>query len=310
MDRLTSLEAFVLIVETGTFSRAAARMHLSPAMVTAHISKLEDRLGVRLLNRTTRRVDLTEEGRQFLEHARTVLDAMSTAENAVRPGSGRLVGRVHIDAPASVGHAFIVPALAALRQQHPDIIIDLSLGDRGTVFRTDGYDILLRVGEAPYASWFLHPLGVTRLLCFASPDYLAGHGIPQSPEDLSDHRCLLYASGEAAGGSPWAFAQEGRQIRIRPPASFTFNDGAAIMAAARAGLGIAQNMEMLARDPLRRGELAPVLEAWTAAPVPVTLMCAKDRHQLPHVKAVMEFLAEQIDWGVELKRLSPRASQG
>lgn len=298
MDRLTSLEAFVLIVETGTFTRAAARMQLSPAMVTAHIAKLEDRLGVRLLHRTTRRVDLTEEGRQFLDHARVVLDAMSTAENAVRPGSGRLVGRVHIDAPASVGHAYIVPALKALRRQHPDIVIDLSLGDRGTVFRVDGYDILLRVGEAPFTSWHSHPLGSTRLLCFASPDYLAAYGVPQSPEELNHHRCILYASGEAAGGSPWAFAQEGRQFRIRPPASFTFNDGAAITAAARAGLGIAQNMEMLARVPISQGQLALVLEAWTAAPVPVLLMCAKDRHRLPHVKAVMDYLAEQVDWGL------------
>lgn len=298
MDRLTSLEAFVLIVETGNFTRAAARMQLSPAMVTAHIAKLEERLGVRLLNRTTRRVDLTEEGRQFLIHARTVLDAMSTAENAVSPGSGRLVGRVHIDAPASVGHAFIVPALAALRQQHPDINIDLSLGDRGTVFRTDGYDILLRVGEEPFTNWFMHRLGATLLPCFASPDYLASHGIPRSPEELSQHQCILYASGEATGGSSWAFSQEGRQIRIRPPASFTFNDGAAITAAACAGLGIAQNLELLARSPLSQGKLVTVLEEWSAAPVPVLLMCSKDRHRLPHVKAVIEFLVEQIDWGL------------
>lgn len=299
MDRLTGLEVFVNIVETGSFTRAAARMRLSPAMVTTHMTKLEERLGVRLLSRTTRRVDLTEEGRQFLEQARHVLSAVTTAENSVKPGGGGLVGRVRIDAPASVGHAFIVPALSAFRRLHPDIVVDLSLGDRGTVFRADGFDILLRVGEAPFAGWATRSLGTTRLLCLASPAYLAAHGTPQVPEDINGHRCILYASVEAPGGNPWTFSRQGRQIRIRPPASFTFNDGAAITEAARAGLGIAQNMEMLAGDLLLRGDLVPVLEAWTGPPMSVVLMSARDRHALPHVRAVMDFLAEQIDWRLD-----------
>lgn len=298
MDRLTGLEAFVNIVETGSFTRAAARMRLSPAMVTAHIARLEERLEVRLLNRTTRRVDLTEEGRQFLEHARTVLQAVTTAENSVKEGGGGLVGRVRVDAPASVGHDFIVPALAAFRHLYPDIVIDLSLGDRGTVFRADGFDILVRVGEAPFAGWMTRILGTTRLLCVASPAYLAAHGTPQVPEDLNAHRCILYASVEAPGGNPWSFSRQGKPLRIRAPASFTFNDGSAIAEAARAGLGIAQNLEMLARKLITRGELLPVLERWTGPAMPVALMSAQDRYRLPHVRAVMDFLAEHIDWGL------------
>lgn len=295
MDRLTAMEAFVAVAELGSFTRAAARMRMSAAMMTLHIARLEERLGVRLFNRTTRRVDLTEDGRNLLDRARAALHAFALAENALKPGSG-LTGRVRIDAPASVGHAFVVPALEAFHRLHPDIVIDLSLGDRGTVFRADGFDILLRVGEAPLSGWITVPLGKTRLVCLAAPDYLERQGTPATPEELNDHRCILYASVEAPGGSPWDFLQNGKRLRIRPPAAFTFNDGAAIMAMTRAGLGIAQNLEMLAHGELQSGQLQPVLEAWTAQALPVSLMSAQDRYALPYVRAAMDFLAERIDW--------------
>jgi len=295
MDRLTAMEAFVAVAELGSFSRAAARMRMSAAMMTLHVARMEEKLGVRLFNRTTRRVDLTEDGRQLLDHARAALHAFTLAENALKPGGG-LTGRVRIDAPASIGHAFIVPALESFHRLYPDIVVDLSLGDRGTVFRADGFDILLRVGEAPLSGWITVPLGTTRLVCLAAPDYLGRHGTPATPEDLNEHRCILYASVEGAGGNPWSFTQNGRRVRIRPPAAFTFNDGAAIMATTCAGLGIAQNLEMLAHEELRTGRLRPLLQDWTTASLQVVLMSAKDRYALPYVRATMDFLAERMDW--------------
>ena len=289
------MEAFVAVAELGSFTRAAARIRMSAAMMTLHIARLEEKLGVRLFNRTTRRVDLTEDGRQLLDRARAAIQAFALAENALKPGGG-MTGRVRIDAPASIGNGFIVPALEPFQRLYPDIVIDLSLGDRGTVFRADGFDILLRVGEAPLAGWITVPLGATRLICLAAPGYLEQHGTPATPEDLNDHRSILYASVEAPGGDPWSFAQNGKRLRMRPPAAFTFNDGAAIMAAARAGLGIAQNLEMLAQEELRSGQLRPVLESWTTQTAQVVLMSAKDRYALPHVRAAMDFLSGRIDW--------------
>lgn len=297
MDRLTAIEAFVAVADTGSFTRAAARMRISAAMMTVHIARLEEHLGTRLFNRTTRRVDLTEEGRIFLPHAHTALAAIASAQDAVRPGKG-LSGRVRIDAPASIGHAFILPALEEFHRLHPDIVVDLTLGDRGTVFRIDGFDIVMRVGEARIAGWVTLPLGETRQFCLASPAYLERHGAPSHPDQVAGHRCILYASVETPGGAPWAFRVDNRLHRVRPPAVFTFNDGAAIMAATRAGLGIAQNLEMLARRDLREGHLLPVLLDYATAPVPIVLMSAKERHALPHVRAAMDFLSTRVDWNL------------
>ena len=298
MDRLSAMEAFVAVAEAGSFTRAATRMRISTAMMTLHVSRLEQHLGVRLFNRTTRRVDLTEDGRQLLGHARAALDAYATAEKALLPGGG-LTGRVRVDAPASVGHAFIVPALAEFRRQFPDIILDLSLGDRGTFFRVDGFDIVMRTGEAPMSGWLTVPLGKTRLLCLAAPSYVAEHGLPATPEELEAHRCILYASVETSAQHPWTFWNEGRRVRVRPPAAFTFNDGGAIMATARAGLGIAQNLEMLARPDLDAGLLVPVLSHMARPDLSVVLMGERDRLALPHVRAVLDFLRNAIDWRLE-----------
>lgn len=298
MDRLTALEAFIAVAEARSFTRAAAHMRLSTAMMTLHISRLEQHLGARLFNRTTRRVDLTEDGRHLLDHARAAVGAYAAAERALHPSQG-LSGRVRLDAPASVGHAFIVPALAEFHRLHPDIVLDLTLGDRGTLFRLDGFDIVLRIGETPMSGWQSAAVGHTRLICLASPAYLEGHVTPTTPDDIGRHRCILYASVEEPGGHPWAFTVDGRTVRLRPPAAFSFNDGAAIMAATRAGLGISQNLEMLARRDLAQGTLVPVLPNMASAPLPVMLTGAKDRLALPYVRAVLDFMVERIAWDLE-----------
>lgn len=206
MDRLTSLEAFRAVAETGSFTRAAQRLRISTAMMTLHIRRLEEHLGISLFHRTTRRVDLTEDGRRFLGHATGVLEAFAAAEQALRPGNA-VAGRVLLDVPASMGHAFIVPALPQLNALYPEITLDLSLGDRGMVFRIDGFDIVLRTGPAPQSGWHSSQLGRTKLICMASPAYLEQHGTPQTAEELYAHRCILYASVEAPGGNPWVITQ-------------------------------------------------------------------------------------------------------
>jgi len=298
MDRLTAMEAFVAVSETGSFTRAALRMRLSTPMVTLHVRRLEDHLGVTLFNRSTRRVDLTEEGRQFLSYARATLDAYATAEMVLRPGAG-IAGRVRLDAPSSIGHSFIVPALGSFQRINPRIALDLSLGDRGTSFRVDGFDLVIRTGHVPPTGWKTFSLGTTRLICVASPDYLERYGTPLVPDDLNQHHCILYASVESPGGDPWRLRHRARNIGVRPPAVLTFNDGAAILSAAREGLGIAQNLAMLAQEDLRAGRLIEVLPDFIASALSVVIMGAPERVALPHVQAVLSFLERRVEWNLD-----------
>lgn len=298
MDRFKALEVFVAIADLGSFRRAATRLRLSPAMVTTHLNRLEAQLGVRLIARTTRRIDLTEEGRGFLRDARQILDLLGAAERGVKHADSRPAGRVRIDAPASLGTLYLVPALGALRAAYPDIVIDLTLGDRGTVFRADGFDILVRVGQPPASELVGIVLGTTRFILVAAPDYLARRGMPDRPDALLDHDCILYSSVDSPGGNPWRFEQAGEARQVSAPATLTFNDGRAITAAAVAGNGIAQNLEMLVLDELADGRLVRVLTADCEARAPVTLACPQDRHELPAVRAVFDFLASDVTWGL------------
>ncbi|AJR23282.1 MULTISPECIES: LysR family transcriptional regulator [Sphingobium] len=298
MDRLTAMEAFVAVAEAGSFTRAALRLNISTPMVTLHVRRLEEHLGVRLFNRSTRRVDLTAEGGHYLTYAQAALDAVATADMAVRPGAG-IAGRVRLDAPASMGQAFVMPALAEFQRAHPQLILDLTLGDRGTFFRVDGFDLVIRAGEAPPTGWKTLTLGTTRLICLASPDYIAQHGQPSEADDLTQHRAILYASVEMPGGNPLQLRHGDRTVRVRPPTAFTFNDGAAILSATLAGLGVGQTLEMLARDHIRAGRLIPLLPEANWPRLPVVLMGAPDRIALPHVQAALAFLTERIDWRLD-----------
>jgi len=298
MDRLKAIETFVTVAELGSFRRAAARLRLSPALATTYVNRLEAELGVRLIARTTRRLDLTERGLAFLADARRILDLVRAAEMSARTGEKRPAGRISIDAPASLGTLYIVPSLARLRASYPDIVVDLTLGDRGTVFRADGFDILVRVGEAPLSDRVSVTVGATRFVLVASPDYLARRGCPHRLEAVLDHDCILYSSTDAPGGNPWRFIEDGVPRMVRAPATLTFNDGHAISDAAIAGLGIAQTLEMLVREPIADGRLVRLLEHQCTATTPIVLTCMRDRYELPAVRAVMDHLAREIDWGL------------
>ena len=295
MDRLTALEVFVAIVEYNGFARAARVLRMSPAMVSTHMTRLEERLGAPLLNRTTRRIELTQQGLQFLEETRHVLAALAAAETSVQHG-GVPAGRVRIDAPASLGLKFIIPAIPAFRRAYPKIVLDLSLGDRGTIFRSEGFDIIIRVGEVPSTDAVTQKLGQTRFVQVVAPDYLARHPMPTAPEDLLHHSCIAYASSYALEESRWRFRKGGEMRWLKPPGMALFNHGEAIRDAAILGVGIAQTLEMLVADALAEGKLTRVLDDWNQDPVPVYQLSPQGRYERTAVQAVWRFLASAIDW--------------
>lgn len=301
MDRLTGLEVFVAIVDSGGFGRAAERLGLSPTMVSAHLTRLEDRLGSRLIHRTTRRFVLTPQGHLFLEEARSILNALSQAESMVRRSkSAGPSGRVAIDAPGAIGLRFVVPALSQLRALHPGILLDLSVGDRSMTQRPGSFDMVIRVAAPAEGRGEVIKLGETRFMQVASPDYLARRGEPQTPEDLHDHDCILFATVERPVGQ-WRFERDGERRALRPNSVATFNHGDAIAAAAVRGVGISQTLEMLITPELESGTLRPVLSDWNRASVDIQLVMPPDRSERPAVRAAAEFLRTAIDWPGSVK---------
>ncbi|QDC39778.1 MULTISPECIES: LysR family transcriptional regulator [Sphingobium] len=296
MDRLTGLEVFVAIVDSGSFVRAAERLALSPTMVSTHLARLEDRLGARLIHRTTRRFALTPQGHLFLEEARSILEAVEQAESRMRMSDMGPSGRVALDAPGAIGLRFVVPALSQLRALHPRIVLDLSVGDRSMMFRPEAFDLLIRVGVPAEGKGEVVNLGRTRFVQVASPDYLARRGEPVTPDDLHDHDCVLYATVDRPVGQ-WRFVRGKERRSLRPASVATFNHGDAIAAAAVAGVGIAQTLEMLVAPELASGLLKPVLTEWNRESVDVQLFIPQDRMKRQAVRAVAEFLQSRVDWG-------------
>lgn len=295
MDRITGLEVFVAIVDHGGFGRAAQRLGLSPTMVSAHIARLEDRLGSSLIHRTTRRFALTPQGHLFLDEARAILHALGQAETMIRRSDAGPSGRVAIDAPGAIGLRYVVPAVPLLRAAHPGILLDLSVGDRSASVRPDSFDLMIRVGVLPAGRGEIVTLGQTRFVQVASPAYLDRRGTPQTPDDLHDHDCILYTTVERPVGQ-WHFARGSERRSLRPGSVASFNHGDAIAAAATAGVGIAQTLEMIVASELASGQLRPVLTDWNSDPVDIQLFVPQDRRERPAVRAVAEFLRTRIDW--------------
>lgn len=298
MDRLKGLEVLVAIVDQGGFSRAAERLGLSPTMVSLHLARLEDRLGVRLVNRSTRRFALTPEGDQFVEAARNLLEAMLAAETAVKRGSLGPTGRVAIDAPTALGMKFIVPALPKFRAKHPGVAVDLTVGDRRVAQRYETADLLIRVGSPNDTKGEVVTLAQTKFVQVASPAYLAKRGIPTTPDDLHDHDSIIYTSAAQSVGQ-WRFWRDGERRMLRPRSVASFNHGDAIAGAALADLGIAQTLEILVAADLRAGKLVAVLTDWNTDLVDIHMFIPADRLRRRPVQAAHDFLRDEINWNVD-----------
>ena len=296
MDRLTGYEVLAAVVDGGGFARAARALGMSVSMTSTHVSRLEQRVGTRLLTRSTRRLELTAAGQRFLAEARSILEAVAAAESSAGVGKRRPACRVRIDAPTSLGLRYILPSLAAFRAEFPSISLDLSLGDRGTQFRLDSFDVVLRVGDIDQGDVATTHLTETHFVQVAAPDYLRARGTPKTPEDLHGHDCILYASTGSPGGNHWRFERAGKTRWLRPRAVMTFNHGDAIRAAAVAGIGVAQTLDMLIKPDLESGGLIRILKDWNRTPVPVSALAARDRAASPAVAATLGFLANRVNW--------------
>lgn len=295
MDKLKAFEVFVTIVERGSLTRAADALRMSPTMVSTYLKRLEAYLGQKLLDRTTRRIDLTREGRRFLDAARRILTDVKAAEDAARGVRSEPRGRVRIDSPATIGRRYLLPRLPAFHNRFPEIGVDLSFSDRAVTSMPRGFDVLIRIGPVAGVDAEVRVLGETRYVHVAAPAYVEQHGMPTHPAELERHRCIVYAATEASDGFRWSFTN-GQDTRwYRPPVVMSFNDGDALAAMAIAGVGITRTLEMMVAEELVDGRLLPVFPDVESEWLPILAIAPVDRATVPAVAAVLDFL-QSMPW--------------
>ncbi|HPF73984.1 MAG: LysR family transcriptional regulator [Lysobacteraceae bacterium] len=299
MDRLDAMRVFVKVVELGSFTRAAAALGLPKASVSTAVQQLEADLGTRLLHRTTRRVELSQDGQACLERCQQVLADIEELDGLFQQGQS-LRGRLRVDMPYGVARNQVLPNIAQFLQRHPQLEIELSSTDRRVDPVGEGFDCVLRVGHLDDNSLVARPLGQFDMASCASPDYLARHGVPSTIADLAGHHLVHYVS--RLGGRPDGFEYfDGERYREQPMGGrLTVNNSDAYRVACLNGMGIIQVPRIAVLELLADGELIEILPDFPAEPMPVTLLYPH-RHGLPpRVRAFMAWLEELL-----APRLSP-----
>jgi LysR family transcriptional regulator for bpeEF and oprC len=302
MDQLLAMRVFTRVAERGSFSRAADEMELSRPAASALVSALEKHLGVRLLNRTTRRVGLTAEGSEFLRRCRSILEELHDAEETLRDARSRPQGKLRVDVPVTFGRYLLLPALPEFTRRYPQIELDLRLNDRIVDLVADGVDVAMRVGPLRQSGLVARRLTQVNLVTCAAPAYLADHGEPRTPDDLRQHRLLGLAT--ASGAPPeWTFPPPYSAKRLQLHFSMLFNTAEAPVISAAAGLGIAHTTDLIVAEYVARGELKLVLEDYVTLGPPVSLVYPSAGHQSAKVRVFSDFAADLLSrWNEEVRR--------
>lgn len=285
MEPLPDLAAFTAVCETRSFSAAARQLRVTTAAVSKAVMRLEARLGVRLLTRTTRRVVPTPEGEELCLRARDILDRLAEAEAEIGEGAARIRGPVRIAAPVLLGQQVLAPILGRIQDEHPDLVLDIRLGDGLVNLVEDGIDIAVRIGEPADSRLTLRRLGATRFLTCAAPAYLGRFGTPLRIDELDRHRCLTYVVQRTGRPFPWRFAGG---VTYEPRRSVLVGDGGANRAFALAGLGLIQDLDRALEPDIRAGALVPVLAAQAAEGPPLSLLMPSGRFLPRRVRSVAD----------------------
>jgi DNA-binding transcriptional LysR family regulator len=299
MDSLTDVAVFVRVVERGSFTLAAEDLNLSRAVVSKYLTRLEERLGARLLHRTTRRLSLTEAGAALFEASRGALERIEEAEAAVAEFQSEPRGRLRVSAPMSFGILHLGPALSDFARAHPKVTLDVKLDDRYVNLVEEGVDVAVRIGALTDSSLVARKLAVTNAVVCASSEYLARHGEPESPEDLATHNCLIYSYLSSA--NVWRFtASGGREIPVAVNGSLRINNGIVLAEAAVAGHGILLTPSFYVAPLLRSGRLKRILAGYKLKELGIYAVYPQRGHVPPKVRAFVDYFAQRFgrkpDW--------------
>jgi DNA-binding transcriptional LysR family regulator len=277
MDKLKQIESFVAVAAKGSLTAVAALEGVAPAVIGRRIDALEERLGVKVFIRTTRRITLTHEGTAFLEDCQRILADIANAEASVSEGGVKASGHLRITAPAGFGRRHVAPLVPPFLAEHPEVSLSLNLSDRVVDIVNEGYDCAVRVGDLPDSSLVSLRLADNRRQVVAAPEYLAGSGTPASPQELMKHQCLTLSS-EASQTRGWAFVVDGQVTHLRPGGRLDCSDGQVLHAWCLQGLGLAWRSTWEVQRELAAGTLVPVLEEFAAPPNGIYAVFPQRKH--------------------------------
>ncbi|WP_296597825.1 LysR family transcriptional regulator [Phenylobacterium sp.] len=290
MDRLDELAVFVAVLEGGSLAAAARRLRRSPAVVTRTLATLESRVGARLVERTTRKLAITDAGRRLAEEARALLAAYETA--MAHDETGPLRGAVRISAPLVFGRRHVAPVLTAFLDAHAGVSGELVLNDRNLDLVDQGLDIAVRIGALADSSLVARRVGEVRRIVVAAPDYLTRRGTPQQPGDLAEHE-VIYPSTQS-GPTEWRFEGPRGAAIVRLQPRLMINAIEPVVAAAVAGRGVTRVFSYQVADELADGRLVRVLQPFEPAPIPIQLVTASARLTPPRVRTFLDFAASEL----------------
>jgi LysR family transcriptional regulator for bpeEF and oprC len=293
MNNFSDIVAFVRVVEAHSFVAAAQTLGMSPSAISKAVSRLEERLGARLLNRTTRSLSLTDLGTGFYERCREALSQLDQAENEVSESRGVPRGRLRVDVPISLGRKIIVPALPRFIEQNPELTVQMSMNDRVIDLVQEGIDAALRVGKLSDSSLIARRVGSLRGVTCASPEYIERMGgPPKTPEDLKPEQCIAMFRPGSNQIREWMFRKGNVEHTIMPAAPLSFSDPESAVAAAVSGAGFVRTLDFTVEAQIAAGLLQPVLEDWNdGAWWPVSVVYPQHRQPTAKIRAFIEFVS-------------------
>jgi DNA-binding transcriptional LysR family regulator len=294
MDRIDAMQAFVAVADLRGFAPAARKLKLSPSAVTRLIAALEDHLGVRLLQRTTRSVTVTDVGARYHERARRILADVEEAERAAEGERTRPSGLLVVSAPVGFGRLHVSPVMSAYLERYPDVSGELRLEDRMANLVEDGIDLAIRIGELADSTLVARQVGEMRQIMVASPSYLKVRGEPKRPEAVASHDTIRF--GATSGLTDWRFVENGKEIRVSYTPRLLTNSADAAVQYAEAGGGLTRVLAYQAADALKRGRLKIVLPQFELPALPINIVYPTSRLLSAKVRTFIDLVTETSDW--------------
>lgn len=293
MDSLSDIAVFAQVVESGSFTAAAERLSLSRSVVSKYVTRLEERLGARLLNRTTRTISLTEVGRTFYEGSQQGLKAIEEAESRVMHLQEKPRGTLRINSPMSFGVMHLAPAIPEFLSRYPELSVDIDFDDRKVDVIEGGFDVSLRISDLADSSLVARRIGPCRHTVVASPAYLERHGTPKTPTDLLDHQIVSYQYQEDAFN--WEFQNpDGKTVIVPIVSAIQMNNSLGMREAVLNGAGIMRTPTFIVGKDIQAGSLTPLLPGFQTLPLSIYILFPQRKHLSPKVRAFIDFMDERI----------------